>query len=138
VEQRWTAVLAPVGVTGKTPQIISPDCKISVRGGAPLVTHEEVLLGEVTHASITDGYVVVVGVLMDGQDIPTGCPTFDFNPWSRYAIDTSNSCVDTEFRFIAGEITSVRSGFEPCWDDPKIAFSLADPASDAEQVVKNV
>jgi len=117
--RKWTAVLAPVGITGLNAQIIASSAEITVTDKAPLFGVDGNLVGEVTSASIQDGYIVAEGILLEGQSLPTGRPTFDIDPWSRHTF-TENPM---EFRFHDCEICSVRIGFGPAWDDPKIMFS---------------
>lgn len=127
----WAATLAPIDRAGSTGMIITSDCVITVRPGAALVARSEpghrVLrrVGQVTGASVIDGYLVAVGTLAPGFDVPTTLPTFDsgysdlrtFNP-----ADSDGPYVGTT-TFHTLEINRVCAGFGPTWPDAEIRFS---------------
>lgn len=115
--QTWEAVLAPIGVAGVNPQVISPNCEITLRDKAPLLTIDGDVIGHVIDVSISDGYLIAKGVLHEGCERPTTSPTFDFGLSTKYTIS------DFTIMFEVAEVTAVRTGFTSAWDDPRIAFT---------------
>lgn len=113
----WKAVLAPVGLHGSTRQIIDTGCRVKVSAHASLLNTEGRRLGRITDAAVVGGYLVASGSLLIGERIPGGQPTFDVNGEPTISDDPP------EFRFRDLTITTIRSGFVSCWDDPTIAFS---------------
>jgi hypothetical protein len=116
--KKWGATLAPVGPTNIGVFTIAPDCKIILVGRPPLLFPFGEVAGEVTSASIRDGYLTVEGTLIEGVAFPFGSPTFAAapGPW--------NPTVGPDGRLVfrTCEILSVRDGLVPLWNDPKIRF----------------
>lgn len=123
--QTWSATLAPIGEASRDNRIIDPACVITVSDGAPLLTHDGTRIGEVTSASVIDGYLVVTGILEPDRTIPNALPTFDVGHHDRRTfspVDSDGPHYGTT-TFHTLTITAVRAGFEPTWSDSEIMFT---------------
>lgn len=118
----WFAVLAPVGVRGETGQVISPDCVVTVREGAPLVGQKGDSIGRVDRAAIVDGWLSAAGVLDEAIDLSAEEPVFTGGPSDQCAFGPFDEPTVT---FSTLEITEVRfsRSLEPAWSDPMISFT---------------
>lgn len=130
-QKPWIATLAPVGTASATGQVISPNCKITIRDGASLRGPYGVRIGTLTEASLRNGYLVASGDLDPGQEIPDGTtPTFDGSSGSRRIfgpVDSDDGQVSGGIVFfhILGldRVQAALRSEKPRWDDREIRFT---------------